>query len=537
MTMQHLSFVERILELMEQRPEASFLREVRGQKVALQTNEVSRRRLLAARGTLRSRGLVAGDRIALVAPNSIDWACADLACLAEGIVVVPLYHRQSAGALASVARDAEVSLVIGPPEFALAGTPHLTFERLFQGTPAEENPRPLADEDPVTIVYTSGTSSDPRGVVLRRANVDFMLERTSQALGSLMGDAGEAERVYHYLPFCFCGSRLVLWTALLRGSHLFISTDLERLREEIRVAQPHYFLNVPMLLERIKSGVDEAFRRRARPVRWLYDRVSALICGDTPTRAVDRAYLALARVVLFPKIRSAFGANLQALICGSAPLRSELQRWFAGLGLPVYQVYGLTETTGIVSMDIPPASRPGWVGKPLDGVDVRIDDSGELLVRGPNNFGHYWRQPDRTSQVFSGEWFRTGDLAEIDADGSLRIIGRARDVLVATSGHNITPEPIEEKLISTIPGAEQVVLFGHGRPFLTALVAGKVSEQHIESAISSLNSSVPHYQRVRRFVIADESFTPENGLLTANRKLRRRAIEQQYAKRLEEAYR
>lgn len=491
-----------------------------------------------ARGSLREHGVKPGDRVALAAANSIHWVAADLACLFEGAIVVPLYARQDPQELGEIVQDATPTLVLcGTHELrdALAGqhdATMTTFADLFAGQPVQGAPVPREDDDPVTIVYTSGTSGRPKGVVLTVRNVDYMLPQTRDALGAMMGPREGDDRVFHYLPFCFAGSRVVLWTCLYRGNGILVSTDLEDLATEFKTAKPNYFLNVPMLLERIKNGVEAKLRERATPIRLLYAR--GIAAGvrrlEGRGRKRDRVVEEIARKLIFDKVVDQIGPELDCLICGSAPLGEVTQRWFQVLGIPVFQVYGLTETTAIVTMDVPPDVRAGWVGKLLPGCETKLGDDDELLVRGPNVFARYWERPDATEEAFVDGWFRTGDRAEVDANGSYRIIGRAKNLLVPTSGHNVAPEPIEQDLVESMEGADAVVVVGHARPWLAALISGEdVTPAIAEATVEAVNARLPHYRRIRKWAIVPEAFTIDNGMLTANRKLRRSVIEATYA--------
>jgi long-chain acyl-CoA synthetase len=237
----------------------------------------------------------------------------------------------------------------------------------------------------------------------------------------------------------------------------------------------------------------------------------------------------LARLLLTPAVRRRIAPGLRALICGSAPLAEETQRFFMMLKLPVLQVYGLTETTAICTMDRPGRVVPGRVGAAVDGCEMRLDEHGEIHVRGPNVFPGYWgREPQ-------GEWLATGDLGEVDAQGNWRILGRAKHVIVLASGHNVPPEPIEERLRLLIPGATHVMLAGHGRKALVALVAGRAERTAADREVAALNDELPHYRRVRGVHLCPP-FTPDEGLLTANGKLRRDAILQRYRAEIEGLY-
>jgi len=465
-----------------------------------------------ARAFLRRAGVAPGDRVALIGDNCARWVALDLAIMFEGALTVPFYARQAPAELEAMMRDCAPALVLcGSRELLRAvDREGVLFEEAFvEGKPAE--PAERAAGDAVRIVYTSGTSGDPKGVVYTLGNVDFMLPRVLARVDELMRGHRGGERVFHYLPVCFAGSWILMLTCLVRRSRLAFCTDLKRLKEEMRAADPHWMLNVPLLLERIRTGVLEQLAARGPVVRWLAARP------------------ALAALLLYPRIRRALAPSLKALICGSAPLAGETQRFFMMLGIPVLQVYGLTETTAICTMDRPGHAVPGKVGAAVEGCEMRVDGHGEIQVRGPNVFPGYWGREPHTG------WLATGDLGAVDADGNWSIVGRAKFVLVLASGHNVPPEPIEEKLRLAVPGATQVMLVGQGRKFLAALVAGSARREDVERAVAALQADLPHYKAVRAFRLCP-AFTPEDGLLTANGKLRRAVIAERYRKEIEEMY-
>ncbi len=202
----------------------------------------------------------------------------------------------------------------------------------------------------------------------------------------------------------------------------------------------------------------------------------------------------------------------------------------------VFQVYGLTETTAIVTMDQPAAIRPGHVGHALPHCELKIGDEGELLVRGPGVFRGYWNRPEATAEAIRDGWFHTGDQCDLDKTGNLKIIGRVKNILVPESGHNLAPEPIEQKLIDHCPAIAQCMLVGHARPHLLMLVPGDVPDADIQAAIEQVNADVPHYRKIKRHLRVDEAFTIENGLLTANQKLRRKAVEARFKAEIDRAY-
>lgn len=541
-----MSFIHEILTAAARRGTDPLLIEVQGARLVPMSGTAFLSRVARVRAALAIRGIQPGDRVGLLAPNSADWAVADVALLAHGAIVVPLYARQDPQQLADMLRDAGAGWVVASDAQLAAALPGdfagLTFEHAL-ATPADPGGmQPVFEavrEAPATIIYTSGTSGEPKGVVLSRANIDFMLAVTVARIREMSVQERAEDRVFHYLPFCFAGSRIMLWSQLWRGNPLLISTDLNNLQEEMRTAKPHYFLNVPVLLERIQRGVETKLASTGGAVHGLYQRAQAAYLK--PDRSalgmLEKMMLMLAQRVLFPRIRHMLGENLEFLVCGSARFREDVQRWFAMIGMPVYQVYGLTETTGIVTIDDTKNVALGRVGYAVPGCELSLSEDGELLCRGPNIFGGYWGRPEATAQVLVDGWLRTGDQAELDERGSLRVIGRIKDVIVPASGHNVAPAPIEDLLQQSTAGIQQAVVVGHGRPYLTALVTGDVDPELLDRALDRINAGLPHYQRVRKLYRAPELFTPENGLLTANQKLRRAMIEAHYRDAIEEMYR
>jgi long-chain acyl-CoA synthetase len=366
-----------------------------------------------------------------------------------------------------------------------------------------------------------------------------MLACTRERLDLLMGATHEPDRVFHYGPFSFAASWIFLLTCLSRESVLTLSTDLAKLPDEIRIASPHYFLNVPTLLERVRRGVEEAMSKRAAPIRSLYGkaREAWLRKHVGRGRAADAFWLGLGRRFIFRKIKERFGPNIRALICGSAPLAPETQQFFLMLGIPVLQAYGLTETTAICTLDDPRVPvEPGYVGTVVNGVEMKVGENEEIVVRGPNIFPGYWNRPEETAQVLEDGWFHTGDQGEVNVSGNWRIIGRIKNLIVLNSGHNIAPEPIEEKLARLLPNAQHVVVVGNGRGFLCALVTGTVEPAAVQSALDTVNVEFPHYRQVRSFAVLTENLTPESGLLTVMGKLRREAINTRFEKEISAMY-
>jgi long-chain acyl-CoA synthetase len=544
-----MTFLESIFARLERSANSPVLREVRDGKLV----SVSGAELLAmvgqARGFLAARGFKRDERCAVLAPNSIRWVALDLALMAEGLIVVPLDPRQVPHEIAAVIKDSTPLLICcsQPAAGGSAATGYALFDDIFAGRQEPVRP-PLhhADHDAVTIVYTSGTSGEPKGVVLNAGNIAFMLDRTNARLDQLMGARQEPESVFQYAPFCFAAARILLLTSLSRNSVLTLSTDLTKLADELKLAEPHYFVNVPMFLERVRRRIEESLQKRGgfaakvffhaqQAYQWRQNKAGSL---------TDSLWLAAANALIFPAIRKNIGPNLKALICGSAPLSPDTQQFFMMIGIPVLQVYGLTETTAICTMDEPGRAEPGRVGRAVPGVEMTVAEKGEILVRGPNVFPGYWQRPAETAKALEGGSFHTGDQGEVDASGNWRITGRLKNLIILNSGHNIAPEPLEQALAASLPEAQQVVLLGNQRSFLAALVTAAggngsgngVNRARIQSVLDALNAGLPHYKQIRAFQVLPEPFSMENGMLTTMGKLKRDAIAARFAAEIEKLY-
>jgi long-chain acyl-CoA synthetase len=274
----------------------------------------------------------------------------------------------------------------------------------------------------------------------------------------------------------------------------------------------------------MRASIESQISARGGVAHKIFRNAQAAWLRRRPGLETGGLWLALARAILFPAIRKRLGGNLKALISGSGPLAVETQLFFTMLGIPVLQVYGLTETTGICTMDDPGRVELGAVGPAIAGIEMKLGDDGEILVRGSNVFPGYWNRPEETAKSLAGGWFHTGDQGERTPAGNWRIIGRLKNLLILSSGHNIAPEPLEQALAQAVPGAQQVVVVGHGRSYLVALVTGDVQPEKVEAELARLNGSLPHYRQIRAFHIEPKPLTIESGLLTANGKLRRDAV-------------
>jgi len=545
------NFLETILAQLKRADGRVVLREIRGDRLLSVTGRELLDQIQLVRMFLRSSGVQPGDRCALLSANSIRWAAFHLALMAEGVIVVPLYSRQAPAELAGMMRDCQPRLIFvgdaalgeGVAQIWPEAPRRVLFDEVLRQSapqyPLADAPNPRQNSDIVTIIYTSGTSGEPKGVCLSVGNLTHMLSCTTERLDQLMGATHEPDRVFHYLPFNFAASTILLLSCLARESVLTLSTDLHRLADEIRLVSPNYFLNVPTLLERVRRGVEDAIAKRPAVIRSLFAKARTAWQRQHVGRgrALDALWLSLGRGLIFRKIRERFGTHLRALICGSAPLAPETQQFFLMLGIPVLQAYGLTETTGICTLDDPRVPvEPGYVGTVISGIEMKLAENEEIVVRGPHIFAGYWNRPEETARALQDGWFHTGDQGEVNVRGNWRISGRIKNLIILNSGHNIAPEPIEEKIARLLPAAQQVVVVGNGRGYLCALVTGEAESAAVQAALDAVNPELPHYRQIRNFTVIRDVFTSEGGLLTAMGKIRRDAINARYASEINAMY-
>jgi len=542
-----MPFVGDIFSQLKAAPQNTVLQELRDGQFTGVTGSELLELVRKARTFLASRGLQKGDRCGILAANSIRWIALDLAAMAEGFIVVPLYFRQAPAELVTIMKDSTPALICCSDATLRRSIqqawpdvpPLLLFDEIFAGAEGVSLDRPqVRDEEPVTIIYTSGTSGEAKGVVLTAANVVFMLACTSSRLDELMDGRQGQDRIFHYLPLSFCASWIAVLTFLLRGSLVTLNTDLMKIASDMPLVSPHYFLNVPQLLERMRRAVDEQVAKKAGIAKAIYDRAKVAWASSSQSRGSGSSFsLWLAKKIVFPAIRKKMvGENLKALICGSAPLSPETQDYFRMLGVPVLQVYGLTETTGICTMDDPKNPVLGRVGPTISGIEMRSAENGEIIVKGANVFSGYWNRPQQTAEVLRDGWFHTGDQGELDQTGTWMIVGRIKNLIVLGSGHKVAPETIEDEIAKHLPGAQQIVIVGSGRGYLSAIVTGAVNRTEVQAALDAVNPQFPHYKQVRAFMVCTEPFSIDNGMLTANGKLKRDVIVERMRTEIERMY-
>jgi long-chain acyl-CoA synthetase len=534
---------------------------------------------------LQGWGIAKGDRVALLAENRFEWAITDWACLLIGAVDVPIYPTLTAeqaafilknsGATAimlstrkqlekilSIKNNTQLEHVVIMDDIDHPGTLRMsTIMRADQ--PVERDPqfdaaaRAIVPDDLATIIYTSGTTGIPKGVMLTQGNIACNLEQTGRSLGWQPGQVALS-----FLPLSHVTARHVDYLCLSRGVTLAYCPSFDELTAKLQQVRPHLFVGVPRVYEKVRQEVE----RRAsiglkKPVyEWALrvgqEHRDEVLRGQRPS---DWQWQVADRAVYRP-IYQGFGGRVEMFVSGGAPLGVDLGRWYADVGIRILEGYGLTETSPVIAVNDPQDNKLGTVGKPLPNVECRIAEDGELLVRGPSIFKGYWQNPQETANAFEGDWFKTGDIGNIDADGFLSITDRKKDLIKTSGGKFVAPQPIENKLkMSPLVGYPAII--GNGRKFISAVICPNFAalehwarEQAIEfssredlvhnpkvieayqTIVDDVNQSLAHFETLKKVLIVSDDFTVDAGEVTPTLKLRRRVIEQKYKQQIDAMY-
>jgi long-chain acyl-CoA synthetase len=537
---------------------------------------------------LQSLGVVKGDRVIILGENRWEWAVADFACLAIGAIDVPLYATLGPEQIVYMLRDSAAKVVIVSTKeqydkIAAAGElpdlqhvmvmdagtfdnatsfGSLTAEAAEKKTRNAEFDAMVASAQPddlCTLIYTSGTTGEPKGVILTHGNLASNINLSVPAFGVTPED-----RVLSYLPLSHVFQRHIDLAMFAIGSLVAYCPKIDALPSAMQAIHPTFFVSVPRLFEKIRQGVET--KSSASPVKkailnWALKVGKAhrqeILDGKMPGSLLWK----LANKLVYTKVQAAFGGEAKTFVSGSAPLGMDSAGWFADVGIRIYEGYGLTETSPVVSMNHPGAFRLGSIGPTLPNVKVRFAPDGELELSGPSIFHEYWGKPKETAEVFTEDgWFKTGDIGKIDDDGFLFITDRKKEILKTSGGKMIAPGPIEGKLKAhTLIGQADVV--GDKRKFAAVLISpnfqaleGWAKGQGIATAdrkalvadpkvkaeykrlVDVVNTSLAHHETLKRIAIVPDEWAVETGELTPSMKMKRRIIEQKYAADIAELY-
>ncbi|MHB1044906.1 MAG: AMP-dependent synthetase/ligase [Thermoanaerobaculia bacterium] len=540
-------------------------------------------------------GVAEGDRVAILAANRPEWTMADLAILRVRGVSVPIHATSSASQVAFILKDSGARFVFvdgGEPTAKIlsaieAGVPLervVAFgggtlpkgqvfagfeETLARGRTAGREEEVAArlsratPDDLLTLLYTSGTTGEPKGVMLPHSAFSVTCAFHDLRLPPI----GQDDVSLCFLPLSHIFERAWTFYILYRGAVTAYCEDPKKVSEVLPQVKPTLMCAVPRLYEKAYTKLQERVRSSSAPkralFRWAIRTGHAVSLRTRAGEAVPRLLAlrhALADRLVLAKVRAAFGGRPRLFPCAGAPLAPEIEEFFHSVGVFVCQGYGLTETTATVTCHDPSRFHVGTVGSPLPGVEVRISEQGEVLVKGRTVMKGYWNRPEETAAVFRDGWLRTGDAGEICEDGTLKITDRIKDLIKTAGGRYVAPQHVETT-IGADPLVEQVAVIGEGRSYVTALVvpafealenwaraagisfAGRdelVRNERvldlIKRTIEERTKDLAPWEKVRKFSLLTKEFSVEGGSMTPTQKVRRRAAAELYKDRIEEMY-
>ena len=551
------------------------------------------RRIAGVSNALEQLGVKPGDRVGIFAPNRPEWHIADFAVMGLGAADVPIYFNESPDRIVYILNHsgAEIVFVAGEMQTrrllecrgrlnsvkhiicaaapADLGEDLLRYETLAASSGDEAiaeyrlRAARVTSDDVATIIYTSGTTGEPKGVVLTHNNLSSNEEVSAGSFEMTPEDTAVS-----FLPLSHVYERVIDYGYLFRGVHVAYVERMEDLPQALLEVHPTLSAAVPRVFEKLYANIMQKGHENTGVKRRLFDWAIGVAKRSVKWRAYgERAPLNLrvlwniADRVVYKKIREGVGGRMRSFISGGGPLARELAEFFWAVGIPVYQGYGLTETSPVVSANSPKANRVGSVGKPIRHVDVRLAEDGEIFVHGPCVMRGYYEKPEETRAVISRDgWLATGDIGRLDADGYLYVTDRKKDLFKTAAGKFVAPQPVEN-LLKTKPLILNAVLVGDKRKFIAALIVpnfanveaaarqqGRTFASHEQLAadpwvheligqdVERINSSLAQYETIKRFALLDHDFTFDGGQLTYTLKVKRRVIEERYAKIIEGLY-
>jgi long-chain acyl-CoA synthetase len=548
---------------------------------------------------LRALGLQPGERVAIASESRPEWVIADLAVMTAGAVTVPLYPTLSApqmwfilneteARIAIVSNASQVAKIREVEERAHALRTIVVIDGQAEGGPFRvlsmadvraigehalaadpgaadryrDEARAIAPDSLATIVYTSGTTGDPKGVMLTHRNI------VSNVIATQGWIALEpTDRLLSFLPLSHVFERVVLFRCLYDGVSIYFAETMATVARDLAQVKPTVMTGVPRAWEKFYAAIQDGLGKLSGPRRALadwaiaagYEHGRAWLSGQAASPLV-KAKRAVADRLVFAKIRERLGGRIKFLVSGSAPLSPKVGEFFFAINVPILEAYGLTESSPGISGNPLAAPRLGTVGKLLPGVEVQIGPDGEILVRGPNVMQGYYKRPEANAETLAGGWLHTGDIGEVSADGYLTITDRKKDLIVTSGGKKIAPQPLEN-LLKMDPLVSEAVLIGEQRKFPAALLVpdfarleARIAAMKVRAAsreelvrhpevlrlyqdvLDRLNGSLAQFERVKRFALLPTEFTMERGELTPTMKVRRQVVEQRWRPLIDTIY-
>ncbi|MBW3089638.1 AMP-dependent synthetase/ligase [Bifidobacterium miconisargentati] len=526
-------------------------------------------------------GIAKGDAVTIFSSTRLEWGIIDFALAAVGAVSVPIYDTDSASQAQNIMNDSSVKLAIADNRerfdrldsvkdrcpslkqiLMIDGNALGALEGFGVAVSDEELAERVATvhiDDLATIVYTSGSTGTPKGVELTHKNFVSITIAASQALHEMILD--DHPRLLLFLPLAHCFARFIQYASIASDDGVVgYLPDTKSLLPDLRSFEPTYLLGVPRVFEKVYNAASHKAGAGFRGRLFLKAAEAARVwsrkeqAGEKHTFA-EIAERAKYETLVYRTVRGALGPRIKYVACGGAPLSLDLAHFYNGIGLPMIQGYGMTETAAPFAATRVSDNVIGTVGQPAPGSSVRISDEGELQVKGPNVFRGYHNLPEKTAEAFTADgWLRTGDLAEIDDEGRITITGRIKDIIITAGGKNVSPIPLEEE-IAKCPIVEHCVVVGDQRPFIGALVTldpeslavwlpahglsvetpvdrlatNAAVREEIQQYVDKANATVSRAESVRKFAVLDTQFTQENKCLTPSLKVVRPAVNRVFA--------
>jgi long-chain acyl-CoA synthetase len=533
---------------------------------------------------LKQWGIHKGDRVAILSENRPEWMIADFACMTTGIVDVPIYATltadqtlyllQNSGArvifvstleqlrkIQAIREQTSLEKIVVMDDISEINV--IPMWSLINSASPEEDPQfdeeahRISSDDLATLIYTSGTTGTSKGVMLSHGNLTTCAKMASKQAEWTPGD------VYlSFLPLSHVTARHVDYVCYLDGVSLAYCAVFDQLPQMLQEAKPTIIVAVPRVYEKIRAEAERqaghGLRRKILDwaVRVGEKHKDEIARGETPT---DLSWK-VANQLVFSKIRQGFGGRGRAYFSGGAPLGKDMAEWFCAVGVPIMEGYGLTETSPTLSVNRRGAFKIGSVGKVNEGVQLKIAEDGEILVKGPTVFKGYWNMPEETRNSFADGWFKTGDIGELDSEGFLSITDRKKDLIKTSGGKFIAPQPIENALKANVLVAQaaiigdkrkyaSVIISPHfplledwaranGVPFTSRqeLVASDKVRNLYRGIVEDLNKRLAHFETIKKIVVVPDEFTVATGEITPTLKLKRRVIEAKYKQQIDEIY-
>ena len=540
----------------------------------------------AARGLI-AKGVNPGDRVAVLSATRYEWAILDLAILSVGALTVPIYETSSAEQVRWVLTDSGAVLLFTETDQHAALAAELTAElpdlrevlTIDGSTPAaldvlaeagaavdagEVDARvgALRSDAPATLIYTSGTTGRPKGCQLTHSNLLHEIRGAKSAVPTLLQ---KGERLLVFLPLAHVLARAITLAAFHNLVTVGFTSDIKNLVPMFSLFKPTIVVSVPRVFEKVYNTAEQNAANDGKGKIFAIAAQTAIEWSEAQDGTGPGLVLRLKHAVfdklVYGKLRAALGGDCRASISGGAPLGARLCHFYRGVGLTIYEGYGLTETSAAITVNQVGALKVGSVGKLVPGNSMRIADDGELMVRGGVVFAGYWRNDEATAGAFTDGWFHTGDLGEVDADGFLKIVGRKKEIIVTAGGKNVAPAVLEDQLRAH-PLISQAMAVGDAQPFIGALITidpeafegwkqrnGKDSGAtvadlatdpdlmaEVDGAVKQANTAVSHAEQIRKFRILGVDFTEDTGELTPTMKVKRKVVAEKFADDIDALY-